>query len=254
MKVLSKYTNKWLTHLKLYGFRKEVVFAINQVARGLERKNLSCLLIADDVYPQMLVRHITDLAVLQQTPTLVVRNLRNILLTKLGVSSTVLAIKKSVFNDRTVEIAKVIKQISKNYPTPDDHVNFNRSGMLNEVQHDNIENNHLMKSQINRTEKIQMELCSTHLIPNIVKSNTENCKFHLHRISKNYREFVPTFSNLETVKQDGIPTNENGFLTFGQQEEHSLTKLKQFKSLKVNRTRSNTKRVTKKAENLKRKR
>lgn len=236
-------TTKWLYYCTSHSlfFRKHILLSINQVTRELEKRSMCCIIITEDVTPTVLVKHIVDLAVLRDTPLLIMPNLRNILSEKVGISSTVFGIKNLASNCRLETIAKVIIDTAKKYPVPVEHHNYKR-----------IKKNLSDAKDVVGTGNYKVLTKGSLNVNNVVHNNRKSCKFHLNRISRNERVFVPC-AQMETVTDEAKSTNNN-FITFcGVDDVRIENKKKEYRFLKVNRTRNNPRRVPQKLESIKRK-
>lgn len=240
--MISKYVKITFQYSMCVYYRAVMLFGINEITRALENDNVTCILITSDVQPQLMVKHIIDMAVLKNKPTLIVPNLRSLLRETTGITSVVFAFKQNVISDHLLEIIKTIIALSKNYHVPKGHINYER-GLLN-MEKDTLSN--IIPSKIKFEESESDEEMSVEENDNSANKN----EYYLYRKSKTQRVFIPDLSvnSMEMKLENTVSKKLNDFLSF---EEPASKKQKIYKSLKVNRIRNNNDRNNKKLEMIK---
>lgn len=215
-------------------FRSGLIFGINEVTKLLENDMCACVLITSDVTPQLMVRHVVDMAVLTSTPVLVMPDLRKILKSCCGLSSVSLGVKKDVLNNSGLcVIVKQVKEIYGHYPVPKDHINYHR---INVEDSKDVE---MVESSGNKT--------------NVGKLDSEEEFVYLQRTNNGKRAFVPELSEFSgRMVNETVAGSSDGFLAFNQDENKSINMTKkQYKSLVIKRLKGNKDREKRKQEQLK---
>lgn len=197
----------------------------------------SSVLITSEVEPRLMVKHVVDLAVLHNTPLLIVPNLKTILKEHIGINSMVLAFKLNAEIPSNYSIIiEEIKEIYTKHLPPEKHINFNRIEAVEEAPQ-------AMDVEIATKEKIE------------TIASFKNC--HLRRQDTTQRVFVPELSTdgEATTVLDKTSTDLN-YIPIGDikvsKKEPTKPKVS-YKSLIVKRVTGNKDRNKKKIDTLKRK-
>lgn len=194
------------------------MFGVNEVTKSLEKTIAQAVLIASDVSPRLLVKHVVDMCIIKNVPVLVVPDLRRNLKQRFGLSSVVFGVKAVNI------LTETIKNIYSNYPVPEDHI-------------------HYLRMPENRIEKDDKEVA---VIEEVEMEETETTDdVYLYRTSKSERVFKPQKSDckvtLTSVKQ------HVGFLSLEENVQKPAQKLN-YKALVVKRLKGNKDREKRKRE------
>lgn len=92
------------------------------------------VLLSNDVQPRLMVQHIIDLAILKKVPILVVADLRNLIKKNCGIRSVAMGIKNPAVANNLLNIVNCVQNIFKGISFPEEHINFNRSFVINTEQ------------------------------------------------------------------------------------------------------------------------
>lgn len=104
-----------------------MIFGINETTKCLERNEASVVLVANDINPQFIIKHVIDLSVLLSVPVLVVTNLRNTLKLTTGITGGCFCIKKcDHLNYNLSLLCDTFRTVYENYPVPKNHINYDR--------------------------------------------------------------------------------------------------------------------------------
>lgn len=221
-----------------------MVIGANEVTKSLEADEISTVLLTSDAKPQMMVKHIIDLAVLRNVPTLVVAELRVILNKCVGFGGLAVGFKKNLNMDSKYwAIDQKVKELATNYPVPVNHINYARQQATLESNKMEIESNKSLSTKDSKESVISKSL-------------------YLYRTSTKYRCFVPQSSrNTEEVVHK-MQVDSRGFISFGEEvnekpvsenTDNVRSRKVSYKSLLIKRVRNNEDRGKKKIEMLKRK-
>lgn len=201
------------THrINLIIFRSDIIFGANEVTKSLEDDSLSSVLLASDVNPQFMVKHIVDMSVLKNRPILIVPQLRDVLKQCTGISSLAVGFKKDLTMDSKYwAIDQKIKEIVSGYPVPEDHVNFNRLKV------------DFSDSQLLESRADQMSVSDTDSSADEQEDPTK--VFYLYRTTKKKRIFVPKLSREEVgVSTSGIQVDLSEFVAFNDNKPSGVGK------------------------------
>lgn len=211
----------------------------------LESNEAQLVLITSDVEPQLMVKHVINLAVLKKVPILVVPDLRNILKSKTGIASVAIAIKKKLSSEEFTRISGVCKKVFENYPVPPTHINYNR-------QEENP-TDLIGEEKRNKTKQVLFSTNSKLSKENESEKQEKSTQFHLLRKNKTERSFIPELSISGDNSQKRLNKLQDSadFLSFGTKEINAG--LKTYKSLKIKRIKNNSNRSKKKIEMLQKK-
>ncbi|KAF2883331.1 hypothetical protein ILUMI_22833 [Ignelater luminosus] len=227
----------------------EIVFGVNETTRLLENDSVSSILITGEVNPQIMVKHIIDMAVLKKVPVLIIPNLKNTLKEKTGIASVTIAFKELSMDSQYWTIDQKIKEISSNYAVPQDHINYHRKDY-------NSDDDEL----ISQCSPMDVDESS-------FKSESKpSCNLYLFRKSIAERAFVPELSQKREIIQpfNELEVNSSGFLAFSDsitnrkseddtRKDNIQKKSKvSYKSLLIKRITNNKDRGKKKIDMLKR--
>ncbi|KAI4456276.1 hypothetical protein MML48_8g00010465 [Holotrichia oblita] len=205
---------------------KCIYLGINEVTKLIEKDEAIAVLLANDVEPHLMIKHVIDLCILKLVPILVVSDFKEFLKEVLGISAAAIAFGKDVDCDAKNEtIVGAINQIFLNYPIPESHVSFN-NGSLNFL-------NALHVSE----EKVDAK-------------QESDAKVYLYRDRKSSRVFIPRNSNVnynEKQRMDRMEVDSSGFLSFNDDASED------YKSLIVKQVVNNPNRNKRKLEMLKNK-
>lgn len=225
-----------------------MIIGANEVTKSLEADEISSVLLTSDAQPQMMVKHVVDLAVLRNVPALVVTGLRNILKERVGFGGLAVGFKKDLTMDSKYwAIDQKVKELATNYPVPVNHINYAR-------QQAALESN---KMEIKSNESLRKE-------GPIEKMQSETSKpLYLYRTSTKYRCFVPQSSQTAEEVVHKMQIDSSGFVSFGKDvlekklDSEAVKNVRphkvSYKSLLIKRVRNNEDRGKKKIEMLKRK-
>lgn len=223
------------------------MFGVNETTRLLENNSASSILITGDVNPQIMVKHIIDMAVLKKVSVLIIPNLRSTLKEKTGIASVVIAFKGVSMDSRYWIIDKKVKEISSNYAVSPDHVNLHR----------NVDNS---------DDELISQCSPMDVDQSPFKSESKTSRnLYLYRKSKTKRAFIPELSQKrEIIKPfNELEVNTSGFLAFSDsitnrkseddtRKNNIQTKSKvSYKSLLIKRVANNKDRDKKKIAMLK---
>lgn len=157
------------------------------------------MLIANDVNPQLMVKHVVDISVLCDIPLLIVPELRILLKNCTGIVSVIIGIKNTTPPGSQLQLlAQKIKELHCNYPVPKEHVNYHRKyAMLTETKESVAATNDSDMSQtIERVNKETSEsVCRAITDTCASETNESSNQLYLFRDSKNKRVFVPVTSD-----------------------------------------------------------
>lgn len=193
----------------------------------IEKSTIHAVLVASDVNPRLLVKHVLDMCVIKNVPVLVVPGLREILLQRTGLSGVVFGAKN---NDL---LAQIIRNIYVNHPVPENHIHYFRM-LKNEEKHFKSD------SEIACTEMEQTE--------REVEEQDESV--YLYRTSKNERVFKPESAQNTSVNAIVKSKQDIGFLSL-ETKVVQTTQKPNYKALIVKRLKGNKEREKRKREMIK---
>lgn len=191
----------------------------------IEKDEAISVLLANDVEPHLMIKHIIDLCILKLVPILVVSNFKEFLKQVLGISAAAIAFAKDVVdNEKNETIIQAINRIFLSYPIPTGHACFNNENL-----------NFLTTSHTNEH--------------NIHTKQDLNVDVYLYRDDKSSgRVFIPRSSNdthNEKCGMDRMEVDSSGFLSFNNYISED------YKSLIVKQAVNNPHRNKRKLEMLK---
>ncbi|KAK9752719.1 Ribosomal protein L7Ae/L30e/S12e/Gadd45 family [Popillia japonica] len=109
---------------------KSIYLGINEVTKIIEKDEAISVLLANDVEPHLMIKHIIDLCILKLVPILVVSNFKEFLKQVLGISAAAIAFAKDVVdNEKNETIIQAINRIFLSYPIPTGHACFNNENL-----------------------------------------------------------------------------------------------------------------------------
>nr|CAI5858865.1 unnamed protein product [Callosobruchus analis] len=201
LKHLKKLERKELRRQKTIGEEVDrknyegLKLGVNAVTKLLESNTAGAVLIAGDVQPRLMVQHIIDIAVLYRTPVLIFSELRVILKSTCGVSSSCLGVSKNMADDSKLRLVKqTIETIFEKSPPPVNHINYKRS--LDSVTSDNkrVKKDRTQKSKHlefdkETTRSLHLEKAGTELAfvpPKIIEKDKEKMEVQLIK-----SDFIP---------------------------------------------------------------
>lgn len=206
-------------------FRKEYAFGVNEVTKSLEKSKLQAVLIASDVSPRLLVKHVVDMCIIKNVPILVIPELRQSLQRRFGVSAVVFGVKSNDF------LVEVLKKVHVNYPVPKDHIHY-----LRMLEHD-VEKD----SDSVVVEEVQMEESDDD------EKEDVNKVLYLYRTSKRERVFKPAKSEGKFENAAAVSKPDVGFVSLDDGGEKTDQK-SNYKALIVKRLKGNKDREKRKRE------
>ncbi|XP_050537497.1 uncharacterized protein LOC126903367 [Daktulosphaira vitifoliae] len=119
MKDLSR--NHKIINPKLKYQRSVFKMGINAVSRLIEKEELVCCIVAEDVGNNMLANHLIIMAAIKKIPVVVLPNMRLVTKHLIGFSSAALGIKVDILNVKDhplYQLYLIIDELAKNYKTP----------------------------------------------------------------------------------------------------------------------------------------
>lgn len=219
------------------------MIGVNEVTKSLELDEIGTVLLTGDVNPQMMVKHVVDLAVLRNVPLLVVPELRTVLKQSIGFGSLAIGFKKNLTMDSKYwAIDQKVKELAANYPVPVNHINVARQQVAPEVNK--------METESRSDETSESRLASP---PQV---------YYLYRTSIKYRCFVPESTQKTDEVVHKMQVDSSGFVPFAasvlekeapEEVSHTRPRKISYKSLLIKKVRNNEDRSKKKIEMLKRK-
>lgn len=216
--------------------REGLILGVNDVTKGLENGNVSCVLITADVKPKLMVEHVIDQSVLMRIPVLVVPELRKVLQETCRISSVTIAFTDVI---KYAEVCQAIEQIAVNYPIPRNHIHFNR--ITSEASVIVIDDS-VMDINEEKDENCSKQNCDDKQ----GEPSTEG--IYLFRKSVTERVFVPEKSSEQIKNLGHMQLDSMEFLPFGVSLAPTLPK---FKSLMVKRMKGDVNRAKRKITQIK---
>ncbi|KAL0275316.1 UNVERIFIED_CONTAM: hypothetical protein PYX00_003203 [Menopon gallinae] len=166
-------------HLK----RKQLLIGINSVSRGISKKTVACFLLADDIQPHFLYRHLLVLCSLKYIPYIFMPGFRELTRNALGFPCIVLG-----FKNNSTDFLPVINLIKSVFA----------SGSI------------LLESKVQKDEE------TDHKVEDDSSEKVENYKFsYVERESKTKRTFVPDV----VVNAQEVKNNNKDFIPVPNDEE-----------------------------------
>lgn len=190
---------------------------------------MQAVLIASDVSPRLLVKHVLDMCIIKNVAILVVPELRQSLQQRFGVSSVVFGVKK---DDNG--LLQTLKNIYANYPVPEDHMHYLKTHKQNDVV--NKESDAIVVEEVEMKE------------PDLEITNDKS--LYLYRTSKHERVFKPEKSQVKVTNTATPVKQDLGFLSLEGSIEKTAPKLN-YKALVVKRLKGNKEREKRKREVIK---
>lgn len=178
-------------------------------------------MIASDVSPRLLVKHVVDLCIIKNIPILVIPELRQSLHQRCGVSAVVFGVKN---NDSLVQ---TIKNIHSTFPVPKDHMHY-----LQMVKH---KEDNVLKSNVKKTKIEECDKATDHKV------------LYLYRTSKSERVFKPEKSEIKVANVAAPIKEDCEFMALDESVEESIPKV-DYKALVVKRLKGNKNREKRKRE------
>lgn len=199
---------------------------MNEVTKSLEKTKLQAVLIASDVSPRLLVKHVVDMCIIKNVPILVIPELRQTLQQRFGVSSVAFGVKSNDF------LVEVLKNVHVNYPVPEDHIHY-----LRMLEHDAEKDSERVV-----VEEVQMEETD-----NDDEKEDANKDLYLYRTSKHERVFKPAKSEGKVENAAAVSKPDVGFVSLDVGVEKTDQK-SNYKALIVKRLKGNKDREKRKRE------
>ncbi|XP_028128495.1 uncharacterized protein LOC114324822 [Diabrotica virgifera virgifera] len=239
-----------------------ISFGINSMSKLLEKNFAQAVLLDAETMPRLLVQHLIDQAVLYTVPIICVTNLKETLKSVTGINSVGVAFSKEITSDNSVNLLiEKISHIFKTLPTPEDHINYNRSLEPYVTEHES-EEKEAPKKEIVKVDVVQIRK-KVYLIRSDPKSRAfipefKETKFsHKMEVNDNNMEVDDTYKR-EVKDKPKMETDDTGFIAFTEEpeeeklEEQPKQKVKvKYKSLIVKRLKGDPNRNKRKIENLK---
>lgn len=197
---------------------------MNEITKLLEKSAAQAVLIASDVSPRLLVKHVMDMCVIKNVPVLVVPQLREVLKQRAGMSAVAFGVK-----DDGDLLAQTVKNIHMNYPVPEDHIHsFRRQ------ECEGIENKEAVDVEM------EVETC---------REMVERKELFLRRASKTERAFKAESSESAAaiVSVPAKGQGDVGFLCLEESVGKTVKKVN-YKALIVKRLKGNKEREKRKKE------
>ncbi|GJQ80123.1 hypothetical protein Trydic_g19404 [Trypoxylus dichotomus] len=171
---------------------KCICFGINGVTKLLEKDEAFAVLLANDVSPHFMIKHLVDLCVFKRVPFLIVEDFKGFLKEVVGISSAAIAFRKSINHETYIKIVlEKITDIFKSYPIPTTHASYNdeRSFLIDASPKEESKQ---------CTSNNQKDICSN---------------VYLHRdVSTTSRAFVPNgSSDVRIPRIDKMDVDSSGF-------------------------------------------
>nr|CAH7740046.1 unnamed protein product [Callosobruchus chinensis] len=209
---------------------------VNAVTKLLETNSAGAILIAGDVQPRLMVQHIVDMAVLYKTPILIFSQLRDVLKSCCGVSSSCIGISKNVSSGTKLRLIKhIIETIFEKCPPPVNHINFKRSS--DSVMSDN---KRVAKDSTQKSKQLEFDEDAIQKTLHLEKVGTEPTFVPQKIVEKDKERMEVGF-----IKDDFIP------LSLSDQIDTAKGVKKTYKHLKVKRIKGDLNRNKKKIKHLK---
>lgn len=226
--ITVKYVSKFALVRRLYSFsfvfRKDYAFGVNEVTKSLEKSTLCAALIASDVTPRLLVKHVIDICVIKNVPVLVVPQLRQLLVEHTGLSAVVFGLKSDDL------LLQTVKNVFVNYPVPEDHMHYSR----------------MQKCQKETNEIANIDDVTMTAVDNGDEATSEKLVY-LYRTSNRERVFKPDLSK-SSAKDAAISVpRDAGFLSLEENVEKTTLR-PNYKALVVKRLKGNKDREKRKRE------
>lgn len=190
------------------------------MTKSLEKSTIHAVLIASDVSPRLLVKHVIDMCVIKNLPVLVVPELRQILLQRAGVTGVVFGVKNNNL------LTQTIKDIHMNYPVPEDHIHYFRSLKCEEADF-----------KVNEAVPVE----------DAAMEETEEQDLYLYRSSTKERVFKPETSQSSVAIVAAPLKQEHSFLSL----EEKTAQKPNYRALIVKRLKGNKNREKRKREIVK---
>lgn len=247
-----------------------MVFGINEVTKGLETKTLNSVLVHSEVTSNLLIKHVVDMAAVASVPVLLLPNLKVLLKENTGISSVAVGIQKTVPENSGLRVvAEKVKEINKNYPVPENYINYYRIQIENsdddEMNNKNIQTfdtchiSQTKQEQMNISndgsvslEQTEDELMAIDNNDAIGQQKTnEASNVYLFRQNKKQRMFVPDKSEPTKNLMDNLNKTSLDFLSLDVAGKNTNIVKKQYKSLIVKRLKGNKDRDKRKRETMK---
>lgn len=210
-------------HYSTFYYRKDYAFGVNEVTKSLEKSKLQAVLIASDVSPRLLVKHVIDMCIVKNVPVLVITELRQSLQQRFGVTAVVFGVKSNDF------LVQVLKDVYVNYPVPEDHIHYLR--MLQNCAEKDSGDVVVQEVQMKESDDEKEE----------VKD------LYLYRTSKRERVFKPEKSEVKVVNVVAPLKPDFGFLSLEDAVEKT-NPTPNYKALVVKRLKGNKNREKRKRE------
>lgn len=160
-------------HEKAKQLKKYLAIGINEVSRGLEKKELACCLIHGLAKPKLIITHVIQLAHGREVPILIVNDLKQITKESLGFSSLAIGFLKDVAVDIKHEFHELCKHI------------INLSKGFSEDLEEPVDGTH---NDEPKTEDIENKKSTDTIFSKMI---IDCSSLYLYRTSSDYRVFHP---------------------------------------------------------------
>ncbi|XP_018326447.1 ribonuclease P protein subunit p38-like [Agrilus planipennis] len=243
--------------------KKSIILGVNSITQHLEQTALASLLISDDVKPHLMVRHLIDMSVMNGIPVLIVPKLREILQAKLGIKSVAFGLKKDLEQDSNYYLLnEKIRSIYNNYPVPEAQINFPRQRLFDSENIDTTAEDLDHNLSLSSTPNSQDDAYHEESEMEVDEKPPQD--IYLYRKSKKERVFIPN-SIVEVEKSNTLDfisfdrennennTSEQKMETYEIDTGVNKKRREKYQGLVVKRIKSNSERMQKKIEGIKKK-
>lgn len=97
------------TYKFVYTFRSLLKIGINEVSRCIEKDEIACCLIAEDVANGMIVKHLLYMTATKNIPVLILPDMRSITKRLLGFSAATLGLKVCIYRYVVITVYNIVK-------------------------------------------------------------------------------------------------------------------------------------------------